>query len=126
MRSAEVSVASLDAFASEAIAASPVRALRAGFSLWVVDAFFVRAADEAVGDDHRLGGVLFEEGENLLANGGVGTDVGILGEPTFKRVRLAALVTHDGNNDLGGEIGGGGGWPGRSRLNLLTAGTERA
>ena len=49
-------VASLDALTSEAVAASPVRTLRAGLSFGVVDAFFVRAADEAVGDDQGLGG----------------------------------------------------------------------
>ena len=52
---------SLDALASEAVATSPVRTLRAGFSLGVVDAFFVRTTDEAVGDDHRLGGMFFQE-----------------------------------------------------------------
>ncbi|SRR6266436_5693968 len=98
-------VASLDAFASEAITPSPVGALRAGFSLGVVDAFFVRTADETVGNDHGLGGVLLEEGENLRANGEVGTDVGILGEPTFKRVRFAAFVAHDGGNDFCSEFG---------------------
>ena len=55
----------------------------------------MRAADDAVGDDYGLGGVLFEEGEDLLANSGVGAHVHVLGEPAFKRVRVVALVAHD-------------------------------
>lgn len=98
-------MSSLDALASEAVATSPVRTLRAGFSLGVVDAFLMRTSDEAIGDDHGLGGVLFEEGENLLANDGVGAHVGVFREPTFKGVGFAAFVTHDGDNDFRSEFG---------------------
>jgi hypothetical protein len=48
---------------------------RAGFTLGVVDAFFVRAVNKAVGDDHGLGDVLFAKDENLVADGGVSTHV---------------------------------------------------
>jgi hypothetical protein len=99
---------SVDALAGEAVASGPVGAPRAGFSLGVVDAFFVRAADEAVGDDHGLGGMLFEEGENLLANVRVVAHIGIFGEPTFEWVRLMTLIAHDADNDLRRESGG---WP---------------
>src|SRR2546430_7864680 len=97
---------SLDALASEAVATSPVRTLRAGFSLGVVDALLMRTSDKAIGDDHGLGGVLFEEGENLIANLEVGTHVEIVGEPALEWIRLAAFVAHDGDNDFRGEICG--------------------
>ena len=42
----------LDSFARPAVAASPIRALRAGFSVGVVDTFFVRTADDAVSNDN--------------------------------------------------------------------------
>lgn len=96
---------SLDAFTGETVAPSPVGTLGARFSLGVVDAFFVRAADETVGDDYGLGGVLFEEGEDLLSNGVIGAHVGIFAEPAFKGVGLLAFVTHDGNNDFRSEFG---------------------
>jgi hypothetical protein len=92
----------VDALAGKAVATGPVRALRAGFSLGVVNAFFVRAADEAVGNDHGLGSVLFEEGHNLLADGGVVAYVRIFGKPAFQWVWLVPLVAHDADNDLGG------------------------
>ena len=97
---------SLDALASEAVATSPVRTLRAGLSLGVVDAFLMRTSDKTIGDDHGLGGVLFEEGENLIANLEVGTHVEIVGEPALEWIRLAAFVAHDGDNDFRGEICG--------------------
>ena len=95
----------MDALAGETVAPRPVGALRAGFSLGVVDAFFVRAADEAIGDDHGLGGVLFEEGDNVLANGEVVAYVGIFGKPAFEWIRLVTLAAHDADNDLRGKSG---------------------
>ena len=42
----------VDAFMGEAVAARPIRAVRAGVAFGVVDTFLVRAADDAVGHDH--------------------------------------------------------------------------
>ena len=50
---------SVDALAREAVAPGPVGALWARFSLGIINAFFVRAANEAVGDDHGLSTVVF-------------------------------------------------------------------
>lgn len=97
---------SLNALAREAITSGPVGALRAGLSVRVVDAFLVRATNDAVGDDHGLGSVLFEEGEYLLADSLVGADVDVLRDSAFERVRLAALIAHDGDNNFRREIGG--------------------
>ena len=42
----------LDSLARPAVAASPIRALRAGFSVGVVDTLFMRTADDAVSNDN--------------------------------------------------------------------------
>ena len=39
----------MDAFMGEAVAARPIRSVRAGVAFGVVDTFLVRAADDAVG-----------------------------------------------------------------------------
>lgn len=97
---------SMDALAREAVAPGPIGAPRAGFSLGVINAFFVRAANEAVGGDHGLGAVLFEESENLLASGGVVAHVSIFGEPAFEWVRILTLVANDADDHLRGKSGG--------------------
>jgi hypothetical protein len=65
----------------------------------------MRATNDAVGYYHGFGGVLSQEGEDLLANSWVGADIDVLGEPPLERIRLAAFVANDGHSDLGGEIG---------------------
>jgi len=93
---------------SEAVAPRPVGAARAGLSLGVIYAFFVRAADQPIGDNHGLGGVLFEERKNLIANVGIVAHIGIFAEPTFESVGILTLVAHEGNNYLRGKVGS---WP---------------
>jgi hypothetical protein len=44
----------VDAFTGEAVAARPIRAMRAGVAFGVVDTFLVRAADDTVGHNHRF------------------------------------------------------------------------
>ena len=58
----------VDAFMGEAVAARPIRAVRAGVAFGVVDAFLVRAADDAVGHDHGASLVLAKEGLDLLTD----------------------------------------------------------
>jgi len=101
-------VGSVDALTREAVAPSPVRALRAGFSLWVVNAFFVRATDEAVGGDHGPDAVFFEESDDFFANGGVIAHVGLFGEQAHEWIRIMTLVAHDADDHLRGKSFG---WP---------------
>ena len=58
----------VDAFMGEAVAARPIRAVRAGVAFGVVDTFLVRAADDAVGHDHGASLMLAKEGLDLLAD----------------------------------------------------------
>jgi len=97
----------MDAFVGEAVAASPERALGARFPLRIINAFFVRATNDAVSYDHGFGGVLSQKGEDLLANYRVSAHIHVLGKPSFERIGIAAFVTNDSDSDLGGEIGGG-------------------
>jgi len=106
----------MDAFVGEAVAASPEWALGARFPFRVIDAFFVRAANNAISYDHGFGGVLSQKVENLLANSRVSAHIRVLGEPSLERIGVAAFVTNDCDSDLAGEIGRGaikgnrGGW----------------
>jgi len=52
----------LDALVGEAVAASPEGTLRTGFALRIVNAFFVRAADDFVDGGRGFDVVFFEEG----------------------------------------------------------------
>jgi hypothetical protein len=56
----------------EAVAARPIRAVRAGVAFGVVDTFLVRAADDAVGHDHGASLMLAKEGLDLLADNRIG------------------------------------------------------
>src|SRR5713226_7368252 len=101
----EASALSVNALAGEAVASGPVGTLRAGFSVGIVDAFFVWAPDDSVSDNDRLDAVLFYQRDNLLANIGVLARVHVLREPAFEWLSNLAIVTKDGDNDLGGELG---------------------
>jgi hypothetical protein len=98
----------VDAFAREPVATGPVGAPWTGFSLGVINAFFVRAANEAIGGDHGPNAVLFEESENLLADRRVAAHVGIFRKPAFERVRILTLVAHDADDYLRNKSCG---WP---------------
>ncbi len=52
---------SVDAFVGKAIAASPKGAFLARFSLGVVNAFFMGAANDTVGYNHGFGSVCLQE-----------------------------------------------------------------
>ena len=52
----------------EAIAMRPERALRADLSVWVVDPFLMRTAENSVHHGHRLGAVLPHESQNFGSN----------------------------------------------------------
>jgi hypothetical protein len=54
----------LDALVGEAVAASPEGTLRTGFALRIVNAFFVRAADDFVDGGRGFDVVSFEEGRD--------------------------------------------------------------
>ena len=60
--------------------------MRAGFSFGVVDAFFVRAADDAVGNYNRPYVLCFDECSDLFSDDRIQTYIGFLREPAFERI----------------------------------------
>jgi hypothetical protein len=101
--------ASLNAVVREAIAPRPIGTLRAGSSVRVVGAFLVWAADDAVGDHGRAGSVSVEEGQDLLAHGGILAHIQLaIGEPAFEKTRLVIFGEDDAHGALGSQLVG---WP---------------
>ena len=77
----------LNTLMGEAVASGPIRTLRARSALWVVHAFFVRAADNLVGHDSGAGSVRLEEGQNLLTDGEILAYVQVvIGEPALEKI----------------------------------------
>jgi len=81
----------VDAFMGEAVATRPIRAVRAGVAFGVVDSFLVRAADDAVGHDHRASLMLAKEGLDLLADNRIAADIDAFGEPAFELNRASCV-----------------------------------
>ena len=79
----------------EAVAARPIRAVRAGLAFGVVDAFLVRAADDTVGHDHGASLMLAQEGLDLLADNRAAANIDIFGEPAFEQGGRVAFVGDD-------------------------------
>ena len=94
----------MNAFVGEAVASSPIGALRAGLALWVIDAFFMRAPDNAVCKYDGAYVMLTEKVRDFLAGDGVTADVCSFREPTLEQIGLTAFIRHDGDNDLRGKI----------------------
>jgi hypothetical protein len=94
----------VDAFMGEAVAARPIRAVRAGVAFGVVDTFLVRAADDAVGHDHGASLMLAKEGLDLLADNRIVAYIDVFGEPAFEHVGRFAFVGDDGDGNLGGQV----------------------
>ena len=81
----------MDDLPGPAVAMGPERALRTDFSLGVVRAFFVGAANDAVGHNDGFGAVLVDESENRLADLGIVSNIVIFREPAFELVGRGAL-----------------------------------
>src|SRR5579863_3775724 len=99
----------LDSLACKPITSRPIGTLWAGFPRGIVDAFFVWTANESVGRDHRLHGMLFQESQHLLTDCRVTAHINVLREvlrePSFEWVRFATFVAHDSHNNLGRDVG---------------------
>jgi len=79
----------VNALVCEAVASGPIGTVRARSSFRVIRAFFVLAADNAVGHNCGAGSVRLEEGQYLLTDGGIKAHVQVaLGEPALEKIRL--------------------------------------
>ena len=98
-------VRSLNPLVCKAVTSGPIGTLGARSSFRVVRAFFVRAADDAVGHDGGARGVRLDECQNLLTNGGVVAYIQIaLGEPAFENIRVVIVRQDHANDDLGSQF----------------------
>ena len=78
----------------------------AGFSFGVVDAFFVRTADDAVCNYNRLNALCFDECSDLFSDDGIQTYIGFLREPSFERIGFTVFISEDANCDFSGGLYG--------------------
>jgi len=96
---------SLNPLVRKAVTSGPIGTLRARSSFRVVRAFFVRAADDAVGHDGGAQCVRLEECQNLLTNGGVVAYIQVaLGEPAFENIWVAIVRQDHAHDDLGSQF----------------------
>ena len=89
----------------EAVASGPIRALWAGHSLWIVHAFFVRAANNPVGHDSGARSVLLEEGQNLLTDGEILAYVQVaIGEPALEKIWIVTFREENAHHYLSSQF----------------------
>ena len=89
------------ALASPAIASGPERARRAG-GPFVIDAFFVRTADNSVCHHDGPSSGRVDEREHFICYAGIIADIGPFGEPASKIGSFGILCRHDADGELGG------------------------
>ena len=89
----------------ESVTPGPIGTLRTRSSFRVVCSFFVRAADNPVGDHSGAGCVRLEEGQNLFTDGEIMAYVYVaLGEPAVESVRLVSFSENHTHDDFGGQF----------------------
>ena len=71
-----------DGVVRESITMLPEGALGAWLTVWIVDAFFVRTAENAVAHYDGLGVLATDEGDDLVADDRIAPDVAECGGPT--------------------------------------------
>ncbi len=81
----------MSSFTGKAITAGPIRALGAALSLGIVDALFMRAAQDTLRHDHRFGAVKLNEANDRLIDHGIITRILLIGKPSLKMSGLTAL-----------------------------------
>ena len=82
----------LNLFQGKAVPTSPIWAFRAGLALWIIDAFLVRASENAIRDHYRACLMLAKKARDLFADDGIAPNVSSIGEPAFKQIRLVAFI----------------------------------
>jgi hypothetical protein len=91
---------SLDDLAAPPITVGPERTLRAFFAFRVVNAFLMRAADDAIDGHHRFGTMMIDESNDCFGDFWIDSRIGCFAEPPLNRVRVSTFVRDDANRDL--------------------------
>jgi hypothetical protein len=91
-------------FVGKAIAANPESAFHADAARRVIDAFFVRAAEDSVGEDALFDAMFLEKCGDFLGNGGVAANVLRFGEPFSDGWLFLGGVLENSDDELGGAL----------------------
>jgi len=91
---------SLYDLAAPSITVGPERTLRTFFAFRVVNAFLMRAADDAIDGHHRFGTVTIDESNDCFGDSWIDSRIGCFAEPPLNRVRVSTFVRDDPNRDL--------------------------
>jgi hypothetical protein len=82
----------------------PERAAWTLFPLGIVDAFFMWATNDPVGNDNTLCSLFADEEHDFFIHFMIASDVSAVAEPTFHRNRVLIVTGDDPHGDFGGEL----------------------
>jgi hypothetical protein len=91
---------SLHDLAAPSITVGPVQTLRTFFAFRVVNAFLMRAADDAIDGHHRFDTVTIDESNDFFGDFWIDSRIGCFAEPPLNRVRVGTFVRDDAHRDL--------------------------
>ena len=91
---------SLHDLAAPPITVRPERTLHTFFAFWVVNAFLMRAADDAIDSRHRFGSMLIDESYDCFSDFRIASRIGCFAKPPLNRVGVGIFVRDDSNGDL--------------------------
>ena len=92
--------ASLHDLAAPSITVRPERTLHTFFAFRVVNAFLMRAADDAINGRHRFGTVMIDESNDCFSDFWIASRIGCFAKPPLNGVRVSIFVRDDANRDL--------------------------
>lgn len=98
------SLASVLDFSAPAVPMGPERAAWTLLPLGIVDAFFMWAANDPVGNDNTLCSLFADEEHDFFIHFMIASDVSAVAEPTFHRNRVLIVTGDDPHSDFGGEL----------------------
>ncbi len=84
----------------EAIAAGPVGTLGTLLSLRVINPFFMWAADNSVGNDHRAYTMFLDEAQDLGIDRMVEAHIAVFQRPALQKIGFRSFAEKNGNGHL--------------------------
>jgi hypothetical protein len=91
---------SLHDLAAPSITVRPERTLLTFFAFRVVNAFLMRAADDAISGRHRFGTMMIDESNDCFSDFWIVSRIGCFAKSPLKRVRVSIFVRDNANRDL--------------------------
>src|SRR5471032_2468689 len=78
--------------AAPSITVRPERTLHTFFAFWVVNAFLMRAADDAIDGRHLFGSMMIDESNDCFSDFRIASRIGCFVKPPLNRVRVSIFV----------------------------------